>query len=223
MKKIVTLMLVLIMTLSMTVLSGCGDDKATETKKPTPTLEPSVSATAPVTTESATQEPDTTTSAETTAPTTTAPAAAETAKPVPTATQKPSTPTPTATAVVKTDAELILGKWEATVDFGLAVKNMYATMPDVAAYAYLIESLPLKTYYEFKADGSYKDYPENGYADKLEELFGNFYKGVFTVSAESANKTVEQALSEIGYATLDDYIADLLAALDLKSSFPEFA
>ncbi|MBE7065301.1 MAG: hypothetical protein E7384_05775 [Ruminococcaceae bacterium] len=226
MKKIVTLILVLIMALSMTVLSGCGDDKSTESKKPAPTVEPSSSATVSATTESATQKPATTTSAETTAttnvPATTAPVmTTATENPSPSATQKPSTPKPTATTVVKTDAELIIGKWETIIDFGLATKKIYESNPQTMAYAEFVDSLMLKNYYEFNPDGSYTDYFEDDYKSKLEVFYANIYKKILVADAEANNISVEQALSLRGYTKMENYIADLLVAADIENNFPK--
>lgn len=164
MKKIISLLLVLIMVFSVCIVSGCGEDKETA-----------------------------------------------------------ATPEATATVAPKTDADLIVGKWEVSLDFGEYMKKELAEDQEMGAYINDIESLVVKGYSEFKADGTYTESYEDGFEPKLttwmRKLYTTMFTKMLTDMAEENGTTIEAMLELMEFDSIDAYVDAVLEEMDVAEMF----
>lgn len=177
MKKILSFLLILVMTFSLTVIAGCGENSNTE-------------------------EPD-------------------------------ETATATATATPKTDAELIIGKWEYDYDCGKIMAETMAASEDIGSYVPENMSLIIKLNYTFNNDGTFETGIEEDAKTKVKDFLIDLYTQIFDEyfadMATQYSMTLEDLLAlmtadleeDIQIETVEDYVKFMFEDADYEEMFPD--
>lgn len=110
----------------------------------------------------------------------------------------------------KTDAELIVGTWEAKVDVGETLNAMMADDPSTADYAqyFNFAGTDLLLTYEFYKDGSYTEKMATD-RDKMRTVFRNAVLQLLEDAAVDEGVTLEQLAAESGM-TVDDLVDQVM-------------
>lgn len=129
----------------------------------------------------------------------------------------------TATPVVKTDADLIIGKWETSMDFGKYMKDIFAEDETMGKYVSDVENIAIKAYAEYKTDGTYVESYEEGYEAKLttwmKNLYTTLFTNLFTDTAKESGLTLDALLASMEIESVEAYVDALMEDMDINEMF----
>ena len=124
----------------------------------------------------------------------------------------------------KTDAELIVGTWEATVDMGDYLNAEMAGEPGMAAYAEYFDfsGVELTVNYEFDKDGDYV-LTISMNKELLEKVFRNALQKVLEEAAAAEGYTLEELAAEEGMTVEELLDAVMEEGFDAEDFFDDEA